>query len=663
MKTVIILVLTAQCAVAQLLGSDTIVTKVLSEVTITTNAGEEGEIGPFLSGGSTTTESILERYPSLSLIRRGPYGNEPVIRGLSGGQINVTIDGMRLFGACTDKMDPATTYVESQSIKSVNARTGANASFTGANVGGSLDMKLQEARVTETPHFTRAGSAYQTAFQGWNYYASSNVSNNRAAALVSFNYRKGGNYEAANNEEIPHSQFEKLNLSVSSKLRMRTDTLALTMLLDNGWNIGFPALTMDVAYAKAGIFALTFSRPRCHGLLANTQTKIYFNTVHHAMTDELRPAGAMKMDMPGRSSTTGFFLEVQFKRFQDHRLALRLDGYSNHVKAEMMMYEGQQPRMFLQTLPESYRMVAGMFLEDNWKLSRTSQLKSTVRIDQSVTNLSEGSGRDQLKIFYPSINTSLARSVISAGSSFEKLILDAWIVCLGGTYSERLPSPGELFGYYLYNRLDGFDYIGNPNLHNERSVKLDGMVSYLRKNAKFDLSLFYNRFYDYIFSEVYHGATAMTTNASGVKRQTNIESATIFGGELSLLVSFERINIMNTTKYLYGKGEEDVPLPLIPPFENRTTVSVPASGVILSADWIGVTSQHRVNGGMGEDSTPGYNIFNTRAEYQWALKSKHKIKISGGVENILDKKYHGHLDWSNISRSGRNYIVNVDVSL
>ena len=56
----------------------------------------------YQANAQLTLEEILQRVPDADLIRRGSYGMEPVIRGFSGGQINVLIDGMRIHGACTD---------------------------------------------------------------------------------------------------------------------------------------------------------------------------------------------------------------------------------------------------------------------------------------------------------------------------------------------------------------------------------------------------------------------------------------------------------------------------------------------------------------------------------------------------------------------------------
>src|SRR5690606_7757114 len=52
------------------------------------------------------TDKLLEQTPRVTLIKRGNFAQEPTIRGLNQGQMTISIDGMRIFGACTDRMDP-----------------------------------------------------------------------------------------------------------------------------------------------------------------------------------------------------------------------------------------------------------------------------------------------------------------------------------------------------------------------------------------------------------------------------------------------------------------------------------------------------------------------------------------------------------------------------
>ena len=53
----------------------------------------------------------------------------------------VTIDGMRIFGACTDKMDPVTSYVEVSNLSEATISSGQQGSCHGNTIGGSIDLK------------------------------------------------------------------------------------------------------------------------------------------------------------------------------------------------------------------------------------------------------------------------------------------------------------------------------------------------------------------------------------------------------------------------------------------------------------------------------------------------------------------------------------------
>ena len=79
-----------------------------------------------------TLDNINARLDGMSLIKRGAYALEPQLHGFSGGQLNVTIDGMKMFGACTDKMDPVTSYIEPTNLKNITIQQGTNGSLNGA---------------------------------------------------------------------------------------------------------------------------------------------------------------------------------------------------------------------------------------------------------------------------------------------------------------------------------------------------------------------------------------------------------------------------------------------------------------------------------------------------------------------------------------------------
>ena len=158
-------------------NADTLKTQVLMEVVIEGVKTDGDTLQNFYRSNPTaTTETLLSRMKGVSLISRGAYGQEPVLRGLSNGQVNVTIDGMKMFGACTDKMDPVTIYVEPSNLSMVQSILGPQGTEFGSTVGGTLNMKLAQPTVGRNKVFGVGGIDFQSSASSFNQYATLNVS-------------------------------------------------------------------------------------------------------------------------------------------------------------------------------------------------------------------------------------------------------------------------------------------------------------------------------------------------------------------------------------------------------------------------------------------------------------------------------------------------------
>lgn len=51
-------------------------------------------------------DALHKNVPSISLIRRSGIANDVILRGQKRDNINVTIDGTKVCGACVNRMDP-----------------------------------------------------------------------------------------------------------------------------------------------------------------------------------------------------------------------------------------------------------------------------------------------------------------------------------------------------------------------------------------------------------------------------------------------------------------------------------------------------------------------------------------------------------------------------
>ena len=644
----------------QVLNHDSSRTVDLKEVTLTTSKKTPLQqlVIFFRANNSSTIEDILSRLPEVSLVRRGSYGMEPTIRSFNGGQINVLVDGMRIHGACTDKMDPATIYIEPINLENLQVQTAAAGFMSGSSIGGTINMKMAEPDYLNNHTVTgMVTSGYQSAAKIFYESARLNYSSGRWAFRVSGTYRNNKSYRSGGGKIIPFSQFEKLNYSFSAKFQQNQYTyLKADLLADDGWNIGYPALPMDVGYAGARIASFSIHHENKLNRLYKWQAKIYANQIKHFMDDTHRPFVPMHMDMPGYSKTYGIYGEGEMKINAKQKLLLRADGSTNLLNASMTMYQAGQLPMYMLTWPDNRKNQFG--LSASWLLQIDSSLKVQVtgRTDLVRYQLVSTEAKDQVSIFgYPSANRNNFLKNIS--TSVSKNISHKISTNASLSYSERIPTASELYGFYLFNSNDGFDYIGNPGLNIEQSLQADISALYNWGKNRIQLTYYYSKVYNFITGLTDPSVSAMTIGATGVKSFINIANASITGLELSaVLKPAAPIDIISTLRYTRGKDNDNNPLPSIAPLKNTSSFRYQLNKAFVQLEYDAALKQNRINLKTGEDKTDGYILLNARFGYNTNLFGK-MVELQSGVENVLDKKYHEHLDWGNISRPGRNIYV------
>jgi iron complex outermembrane receptor protein len=229
-------------------------------------------------------------------------------------------------------------------------------------------------------------------------------------------------------------------------------------------------------------------------------------------------------------------------------------------------------------------------------------------------------------------------------------------------YAERVPTGSELYGFYLFNSQDNFDYIGNPQLLNETSFQAEGSLVFHKAANRFQLTAYYKNIQNYITGLFDPSLTSMTIGAEGVKSYINIPGAILKGVELSAVVNQVKYwQLVSTLRYTYGRSNENEPLPLIPPLKNVSSVRFQPGRFSAQMEYEAASSQYRINKDAGEDATEGYFLLHVRLGYVMDI-FKSTTSIQFGMENIFDKLYHEHQDWGNIPRPGRNIYVQLKIS-
>ncbi|HNP34107.1 MAG TPA: TonB-dependent receptor plug domain-containing protein, partial [Flavobacterium sp.] len=154
-----ILLLFAYSSTAQETVKDTTHPKELKEVIV---IGKKAQLFEKQSKLLSTLDEYLQQSAKVDMIKRGSYAWEPIINGMATERTLITIDGMRIFGACTDKMDPITSYVEVSNLSEATVCSGQEGACFGSTIGGSIDLKRNKNQFGTKKWDYNINSGYET---------------------------------------------------------------------------------------------------------------------------------------------------------------------------------------------------------------------------------------------------------------------------------------------------------------------------------------------------------------------------------------------------------------------------------------------------------------------------------------------------------------------
>ncbi|WP_188049557.1 TonB-dependent siderophore receptor [Flavobacterium sp. GP15] len=607
---------------------------------------------------AVSVDDFLASSSSISFIKRGAYAWEPLLNNMSTERSVVTIDGMHIFGACTDKMDPVTSYLESNTLSSIDIKSGQEGSLHGATIAGSIDLKRKS---TSFGLEKKWNGAYQTGFEFNNkqFFNLGNVSYSREKLVfdASISYRDAGNYQDGNDNEVKHSQYHKFNTSLG--LAFKTSALSSVRaeaIFDEAKDVGFPALPMDLWLSRALITSVSYKQLFEKGLIRVIDTKIYFNAIEHYMDDTTRPENLVHMDMPGWSTTYGLLSKANLKkdRFSSE---IQLNAYNNLSIAEMRMYpqDRNNRTMFAYSWPSVTTAFTGIAMNNSWEFSEKSQLNfgGSLGLNYNYSKYVEFNW-----IFHPGASQEKTRILPSLHTSYQLSVAN-FNFSVGTGYGERAPSISEGYGYYIYNSFDRYDYIGNPDLKNE--ISYEGNASAGFKNKKLNIQAKVNYFFieNYIIGRILSLGSPMNYQSIGVKGYTQLNHSTLFNFSLnSEFAIMPNLHWKGILTYARAKDDEGKNLPFIRPLSYHTSLHYKYKKIGFQTLLNGDFEQINYSPEYGEDQTPNYMIWNLSADYTFNIKNK-KTVFQVGAENILNEYYSTYADWGNIPRMGRNVFTSL----
>lgn len=617
-----------------------------------------------------STEDILKSNNSVELIRRANFASEAMVRGYSQGQLNVTIDGMRMFSACTDKMDPITSYVEVENLKLSEVNADKSDMSNGVSVGGSINL------VTQKPKFgdnfgVVLDNSYNTASKFYDVKGKLTASNDYLSSLLTYSVKRAGNYTAGNNSLVQNSGFKKENVKFNLMHRISDNaTQGLEYIYDHSSDVGFPSLIMDTRRTNMDMLSYQLSFKNLTNSILKWDTRLYYNSVKHFMDDydrseaEIRNREVMPgMNMPMYGTTSTYGLVSKGKLLVGGNiLQLSADLYKMNAFADMKMKPlDKSSEMYLINLGDIDTYSGGLSAGYYVQLDTALLMKLSGRADFTSREVKSDFAKAITQTYW-SDNFSISKLSFNASAEFKYSINSEQELNTTISRVERVPTHLESFGFYTYNISDNSFYIGNPTLDKEKSYSVNLTYNYSPSIFKLNVNLFYDHIDDYIAGVITDIIPVGENFPQDFKLFENIGGAYVTGIEASISLPIsDKFSAMTKVRYQYSHSAKfNESLPFTPPLSGVINLSYVNADYISSISAEFANAQHNLSKHIqNEDNTPGYVILNWRNNY--SLSDMFTLRF--GVENILDKYYYTHYSINNLPSLGRNFYLGLVISL
>jgi iron complex outermembrane receptor protein len=620
----------------------------------------------------TTIESALQTEPSVSLIRRGNFALEPILRGMSGGQVAITIDGMKIHSACVDKMDPITAYIEPENLRQLEISTGSGDVSAAQTQGGTLNL------VTVKPNLTNGLSGNGEVGWGGNsplfrLRGSMNYSFGETALRGSFSMRKSGDYSAGDSKIISNSGFQKENYKFDLLHKFSSlQDISFAYIRDDARKIGYPALIMDATKTQSNIVSVDYKIREVSQRIPLITAKLYWNSVYHLMDDYSRSIAeiehriimpGMYMPMEGKTQTIGLISDILFAT-QTQTFKLTIDMFHLSAFADMNMLPiSKGAAMHVVNLADVGNLNSALAAEWNFEpIASDFRYSVAARFDYSKRSLRNFEGKNAFTAFLNSDNIERTYSVGSINSAVEYSISHQTSLRLSVARASRLPTHIENYGFYLYNPLDNAIYMGNPSLEPEHGWQSEFGIQHKTAYFQFKATTFTNYIENYIAGNtIIKPDTTNTQFPQAFRRYESIGTASLMGIEADILLSFdEHWSCHSTYRWQIGRAIDlQESLPWMPPMEISIKILWQSNKLWVELSSRITARQTAISHTISvEDETPGFLVLDLRA----GVPIGESIVLNVGIENILDKFYWEYSSVRNLPSIGRNVHINANVS-
>lgn len=587
----------------------------------------------------------LKTIPGFSAIRSGGSNSDPVLRGMFGSRLLLLTEGGQMLGACPGRMDSPSSYIAPETYDLLSVTKGPQTVIWGPGASaGVVRFERQTERFGELG--ARLHASLLAGSNGrFDRLLDGVMGGEQGYLRLLANRSHSDDYDNGDGDTIA-SRWDKWNTDVALGWTPDADTLIELSAGRGDGEARYAGRGMDGSQFKRESLGLRIERSNLGGALDKLEAKVYYNYADHIMDNfRLRvpdPSSMMAMPMASQVDrrTLGARLAATWK-WDGLELITGLDVQRSEHRGRRSTYSMMTGYTDADRFPWSKDALMhnyGAFAEATWSLTEGKRLVSGVRVDRASAKDYRQSFRGMMGMdkVNPTAGETRAETLPSGFVRYEHdLSGSPTTLYVGLGHVQRFPDYWELFSAGLNGpagSLNAFDGI-KP----EKTTQLDIGIQYQDDKLQAWASAYAGQVRDYILFD-YRG---MGTRADNI-------DARIMGGELGVAYAFaSNWKADATLAYVWGKNSSDgEALPQMPPLEARLGLSYQRDDWSVGALWRVVDGQGRTADGRGNvvgrdlGESAGFAVLSLNGAY----RVSQQVKLSAGVDNLLDKQYAEHLN-------------------
>jgi iron complex outermembrane receptor protein len=600
------------------------------------------------------TSILYKSVPEISMSRSSAISSDIILRGFKKDDINVLINGFKVYGACPNRMDPPSMHVSVSQIKSVDVVSGAFDVENFGSLGGVIDVKTKEPQ--EGVHGDI--SATYGSFNYKKLSATVSAGDSDTRVLVGFSHASSDQYEDGDGKKLTE-QVEEAVFNEGDKYQEQYEE--------------------NKAYSRNSFWLNTTFK-----LLGNQE--LTFNAYHDVANDVLYPAFQMDAQLDATSMINGEYNIYGLGKLSDK---LSLQAFYSAVEHDMgtKFRNSASPATAENTKYRTHSvdsLIKGAKVINDFKLLDTH---FKVGLDSSIRNWDGRCVNDPIgktmQVRIPDVDTTNVGLFTRAKREFGALRVDAGVrydatsikannlydasieqlmpiqahyaaksdkdfdnvsanvvgkyalnenieLSLGIGQSIRVPDAQEM--YFIGFSNGNWSRQGNPELKATLNRELDAGFDFHNDNLLLKVTAFYSDLENFIYAYK-EGKNLTWSNIDAKIYGASLASSYFLSDELS--VNFNMAYQKGLKKSQPSITQSDKDLASIPPLKSMFNISYDNGVTFASLELLSSMKYENFDADNAEVSLPSWSVLNAKVTQQL----NKNIKLSLGVDNVFDASY------------------------